>query len=241
MNTDVKSDQKNKPWYYGHRQRMANKIKEMGVSSLTDNELLEELLMRAIPRRDVKPIVRDLLNQFKTLTGVMCAKEKDLIQIKGIKENTAQFIALIRRVAQEIALGKVEEQPVLSDWERLLDYVSALYTGETIEILYILYLDSKLKLIKAKKEQVGCANHVAISPKTILKEALNLDATQVILVHNHPSGEASPSVDDVRATEMLAEMLEAAGIRLVEHLVVGVNRHVHSMRAQGILKSYKKK
>ena len=196
--------------------------------------------MRAIPRRDVKPIVRELLSKFKTLSGVMSAKESELIQVNGIKEKTAQFLILIRRVAQEIALGKVEKRPILSDWESLLDYVSTIYVGETIEVLYILYLDSKLKLIKSRKEKVGSVNHIEISPKEILKEALNLNAAQVILVHNHPSGEAMPSVDDIRATEVVAKLLEAAGIHLVEHLIVGNNRKVHSMRAQGILKPFTK-
>ncbi|MBQ3696056.1 MAG: DNA repair protein RadC [Alphaproteobacteria bacterium] len=228
--------EKNKPWYYGHRQRMSEKITKLGMDSLTESEILEELLMRAIPRRDVKPIVRELLSKFKTLSGVMSANESELIQVNGIKEKTAQFLILIRRVAQEIALGKVEKRPILSDWESLLDYVSTIYTRETVEVLYILYLDSKLKLIKARKEKVGCVNHIEISPKEILKEALNLNAAQVILVHNHPSGEAMPSVDDIRTTEMVAKLLEAAGIHLVEHLIVGNNRKVHSMRAQGILK-----
>ena len=225
-----------KPWYYGHRQRMAEKIASKGIDSLTESELLEELLMRAIPRRDVKPIVKELLSKFKSLSGVMSAKDTELMQVNGVKEKTVQFLALIRRVAQEMALGKIESRPVLSDWERLLDYVNTIYVGQTVEVLHILYLDSKLRLIHAQKEQVGSVNHVAISPKEILKKALNLDATNIILVHNHPSGDAMPSMDDIRTTETIAKMLEAAGVHLIEHLIVGSNRHVHSMRAQGILK-----
>lgn len=225
-----------KPWYYGHRKRMDDKISQKGMDSLTEAELLEVLLMHAIPRRDVKPIVRELLEKFKSLSGVMSAKESELIQVNGIKEKTAQFLSLIRRVAQEMTLGKIEKRPVLSNWERLIDYVNTLYVGQTVEVLYILYLDAKLKLIQAKKEIIGSTNHVSVSPKAILKEALNLDATQIILVHNHPSGEAMPSVEDIRTTEAVAKMLDAAGVRLVEHLIVGGNRHVHSMRAQGILK-----
>lgn len=233
------SSNKNKPWYYGHRQRMEEKIKKLGMDSLTESELLEELLMRAIPRRDVKPIVRELLSKFKTLSGVMSAKKEELMQVNGIKEKTAQFLMLIRRVAQEIALGKMEKRPVLSDWESLLDYVNTVYTGQTVEILYILYLDAKLRLISARKEKVGSVHHIEISPREILKEALNMNASQVILVHNHPSGEAEPSVDDIRATEVVADLLEAAGIHLIEHLIVGANRKIHSMRARGILKEFR--
>ncbi len=229
-------EKENKPWYYGHRKRMDEKIATRGIDSLTEAELLEVLLMHAIPRRDVKPIVRELLDKFKTLSGVMSAKESELIQVNGIKKKTTQFLALIRRVAQEMTLGKIEKRPVLSNWERLIDFVNTLYVGQTVEVLYILYLDAKLKLIQAKKEMIGSTNHISVSPKEILKEALNLDASQIILVHNHPSGEAMPSVDDIRTTEAIAKMLQAAGVRLVEHLIVGANRHVHSMRAQGILK-----
>ena len=224
------------PWYYGHRERMVEKIAKRGIDSLTESELLEMLLMHAIPRRDVKPIVRELLSKFKSLSGVMSAKKSELMQIKGIKEKTIQFLELICRVAQEMTLGKIEQRPVLSNWERLVDYVNTLYIGQTVEVLYILYLDAKLKLIQAKKEMIGSTNHIAVSPKEILKEALNLDSTQVILIHNHPSGEAMPSVEDIRTTEVIAKMLDVAGVHLVEHLIVGANRHIHSMRAQGILK-----
>ncbi len=230
------NEKQDKPWYYGHRERMAEKMVSKGVDSLTEAELLEVLLMHAIPRRDIKPIVHELLDKFKTLSGVMDAKKTELMQINGVKEKTVQFLALIRRVAQEMALGKIEKKTVLSDWERLIDFVNTLYVGETVEVLYILYLDAKLKLIQAKKEIVGSTDRITISPKAILKEALNLDSTQVILVHNHPSGEAMPSVDDIRTTEAIENMLSAAGVRLVEHLIVGSNRHIHSMRAQGILK-----
>ena len=137
---DATRNKKVMPWYYGHRQRMLDKVAKLGVDSLTDAELLEMLLIRIIPRKDVKPIVRELFDKFKTLSGVMSAKESELIQIKGIKENTAQFISIIRRIAKEIALGRVESRPLLADWESLLDYVNTIYVGQTVEVLYILYL-----------------------------------------------------------------------------------------------------
>lgn len=231
----IEGEAQSKPWYCGHRQRMAEKIHEKGVESLTEAELLEQLLMRAIPRRDVKPLARTLLEEFKTLGGVLQADTGSLIRIKGVKENTANFLHIIRAAAQTIALGNIQETPVLSDWERLLDYAAALYTGESVETLYVLYLDSKLKLIRARKERVGCANHISVSPREILKQALNENATSVIMIHNHPSGDVSPSVDDIRTTEEIEKMLASAGISLAEHLIVGANRKVHSMRLQGVL------
>lgn len=233
--SEQKEKEINKPWYCGHRQRMAEKIKAKGVDSLTEAELLEELLMRAIPRRDVKPLARALLDEFKTLGGVLQADEASLCRIKGIKENTATFLHIVRATAQVVALGSVKEAPVLSDWERLLDYAMALYAGESVETLYVLYLDAKLKLIRARKERVGGVNHISVSPREILKQALNENAISVIMIHNHPSGDITPSVDDIQTTEQIAKMLDSAGIILAEHLVVGANRKVHSMRLQGIL------
>lgn len=241
MSVEQENDQvSSKPWYCGHRQRMADKIKTKGVDSLTEAELLEELLMRAIPRRDVKPLARALLAEFKTLGGVLQADEASLCRIKGIKENTATFLHIVRATAQVVALGSVKEAPILSDWERLLDYAMALYAGETLETLYVLYLDAKLKLIRARKERVGGVNHISVSPREILKQALNENASSVIMIHNHPSGDITPSVDDIRTTEEIAKMLDATGISLAEHLVVGANRKVHSMRLQGILPIHRK-
>lgn len=223
------------PWYYGHRQRMAEKIKAKGVESLTESELLEELLMRAIPRKDVKPLVRELLQEFGEIGGVLRADTESLIKIKGIKENTANFLHIIRVAAQNVALGQLKDRPLLSDWERLLDYVMMLYTGEQVETLYVLYLDAKLRLIRSRKERTGSVSHVSISPREILKQALNEDASSVILIHNHPSGDVEPSEDDIIATKTVERLLSSAGIVLAEHLIVGANRKVHSMRAQGVV------
>lgn len=226
---------KEQPWYAGHRQRMDQKVLTKGVESLTEDELLETLLMRAIPRKDVKPIVKELIKEFKTIQGVLYAPKTSLMKISGIKDKTANFLEIIRCVTQTVALGRMEEKPLLSNWERLLDYVTALYVCEKIEILYVFYLDSKSRLIQSQKEKIGGSTHVAVSPKDILKEALNLNASQVILVHNHPSGEVEPSVDDIKTTTAIAKILKPTGIRLAEHLIVGQNRKVSSMRAQGIL------
>lgn len=233
--TETLETKKEQPWYTGHRQRMDKKLVAKGVESLTEEELLEALLMRAIPRKDVKPIVKDLLKEFKTIQGVLYAPKALLMKISGIKDKTANFFEIIRCVAQTVALGRMEEKPLLSNWERLLDYVTALYVGEKIEILYVFYLDSKSRLIQSQKEKIGEASHVAVSPREILKEALNLNASQVILVHNHPSGEVEASADDIKTTMAIATILKPTGIRLAEHLIVGQNRKVSSMRAQGIL------
>ena len=237
---DIANKKSEKPWYCGHRARMTKRIKEKGVASLTEDELLEQILMRALPRRDVKPIVRSLMAEYKTLSGVLSAPFSELTKIKGISENSAIFFAVIRIVAQKLALGAIKDQPILSDWERLLDYINALYAGELVEVLYILYLDSKLGLIKAQKEQIGSINHIPITPRDILKRALDENASKLILVHNHPSGDSQPSLDDIRATESIAKLLAYSDIELIDHLIIGRNRHLHSMRAQGILEPFQK-
>ena len=239
--TSTKKENKEKPWYYGHRARMTERIKEKGVTSLSEDELLEQILMRALPRKDVKPIVRQLMSEYKNLSGVLSAPTSDLVKIKGISENSAMFLSMIKVIAQKLALGNVKEQPILSDWERLLDYVNALYTGETVEVLYIFFLDSKLRLIKTEKQYVGTVSHVPVYPKEILKKALDENASKIILVHNHPSGDVHPSVDDIRVTESIATLLSYSDIELIDHLIVGANRHVHSMRAQGIFRHLKKR
>ena len=238
---DTNSKKSDKPWYCGHRARMAKRIKEKGTASLSEDELLEQILMRALPRRDVKPLVHTLMKEYKTLSGVLCAPFNELVQIKGISENSANFFAIIRIVAQKLALGAIKDHPILSDWERLLDYINALYIGESVEVLYIFYLDAKLGLIKSQKEQIGSVNHIPITPREILKKALDENASKLILVHNHPSGDAHPSVDDIRATESIAKLLSYSDIELIDHLIIGNNRHIHSMRAQGILKPFQRK
>ncbi|MBQ3784966.1 MAG: DNA repair protein RadC [Alphaproteobacteria bacterium] len=224
------STTKEKPWYYGHRARMQEKIVEHGVDSLTESELLEQLLTRAIPRRDVKPIVRELLMTFGSLAEVLCAPTDELIKVKGIKETTANFLKVIRRVSQQIALNKIQEHPVLSHWEQLLDYAQNTYTGETAEKLYILFLDPRLKLIRAQMHQVGSVNHIPVDPRDILKSALNLNASAVILMHNHPSGDPHPSKDDIIMTEKIQQALETVNIKLLEHLVIGANRKVNMIK-----------
>ena len=224
-----------RPWYCGHRERMAEKIRDKGVDTLTENELLEQLLIRSIPRRDVKPIVADLMAEFGHLSAVLMAPKERLMQIKGIKERTVTFLAVIRRVCQEIAASKVKEMPILNNWEALLDYANLIFTGESLEKLYVLYLNAQLRLVKVEKHAVGCVCHVPVYPRDILKQALNENASAVILMHNHPSGDAHASEDDIQMTREISNVLSVAGIQLLEHLIVAPNRKVHSMKASGIL------
>ena len=223
------------PWYYGHRARVQKKIEEKGSIALTDEELLEVILMRAIPRRDVKPIVRSLFETFGNLQYIFNAPNSELIKVDGIQEKTATFLAAIREISQRMALNGLDKGTVFSKWDNVLDYANSLYCGETIEKLYILFLDTRLRLIKSQMQQIGSVTHVPIAPRDIVKSALNLNATAVILMHNHPSGEAQPSQDDINTTVQIAKALNLVNVRLVDHLIVGSNRRVCSMYSMGIM------
>ena len=224
-----------KPWYYGHRARMQDKIQTHGVESLTESELLEQILMRAIPRRDVKPIVRELFSTFGNLAGILSAQTEELIKIKGIKENTANFLKVIRLVSHQLSLNKIQEHPILKNWEQLLDYAQNIFAGETVEKLYILFLDTQLKLIRSQVQQVGSVNHIPVAPRDILKSALNLNASAVILMHNHPSGDPQPSKDDIIATEKIQLALASVNIKLLEHLVIGANRKFQMVKLPNLM------
>ena len=235
MVTNEKSEQSKKPWYSGHRARMNEKTLAKGTDALTESELLEMLLMKAIPRRDVKPLVKQLLNEFESLSGVLCACPEDLMKVSGIKEGTVAFFQVIRAVAHELTLGRVKRGPMLANWEDVLDYAHTVYAGENMEKLYVLYLDGQLRLIKEQMQEIGSATHVPVSVRDMLQTALRLNANAVIMMHNHPSGDPTPSEDDIVTTIRIMKALQQVGISLEEHLIVGSNRKVHSMRAQGVL------
>ena len=219
----------------GHRQRLQNKFLEKGANAFADYELLELILMKAIPRCDVKPLAKSLLKQFGSLKGVLCAPPEELRQVKGIKDSAVALFQIIVQVAQRTSLQAIEERPILSCWEQLTDYARMQYMNETIEKLYTLYLDAHLRLVKAEMQQTGSDSHVQIYPREIVKRALLLNAHAVILMHNHPSGDAAPSEDDITATRDIKNALAAVGIRLEEHLIVGKGQKVYSFRAARLL------
>ena len=227
--------QKNNNSNAGHRQRLQQKFLEKGADAFADYELLELILMKAIPRCDVKPLAKELLKQFGSLKNVLCAPVEELKTVRGIKDSAITVFQIIVQVAQRTSLQDIEQQPVLACWEQLHDYAAMQYMNETVEKLYTLYLDARLRLIKAEVVQTGTDLHVAIYPREILKRALLLNAHAVILMHNHPSGDAHPSQDDIKATREVKTTLYAANIRLEEHLIVGKNKQVYSFRAAGIL------
>lgn len=215
----------------GHRQRVVQKFMQYGGEVFADYELLELLLMQIIPRKDVKPLAKELLNRFGSLSAIVRAEPEHLKQIKGIGDKTIAFFKMLLFVCQRLSKEKINNQPILSDWNAILDYAQLLYAGETVEKLRILFLNQKLQLMHTEIHQTGTVNHVPIYPREILKRALNLNATAIVLLHNHPSGNPNPSKDDITATLEIEKLLNTIPIRLLDHLIIGQNRQFYSFRS----------
>lgn len=215
----------------GHRQRVLEKFLTYGGEIFADYELLEFILMQSIPRKDVKPLAKELLTSFGSLESVLNAPTDQLKQIKGIGERTIALFHLMMTVSRKITKEKLVKTPVLADWQSLLDYAQLAYAGETIEKFRILFLNNHYQLIHAEVHQTGTTNHVPVYPKEVLKRALNLNATAVVLMHNHPSGDPLPSKDDLEVTKEIERLLNTISIKMVDHLIIGANKKVYSFRA----------
>ncbi len=215
----------------GHRQRVFQKFMQYGGEVFADYELLELLLMQIIPRKDVKPLAKELLNRFGSLSAIVRAEPEHLKQIKGVGDKTVVFLKTIKTFNLRLSKEKINNQPILSDWNAILDYAQLLYAGETVEKLRILFLNQKLQLMHTEIHQTGTVNHVPIYPREILKRALNLNATAIVLLHNHPSGNPNPSKDDIIATQEIEKLLNTIPIRLLDHLIIGQNRQFYSFRS----------
>ena len=225
----------NQPDYVGHRERVINKFMTYGQEVFADYEFLELMLMCALPRIDVKPLAKELLAKFGSLNGVLTADPKELMKIKGIKTHASVFFKMVLAASQRLTLEKVKEGPILKDWVNLMNYCQMMYANETIEKMYILFLNQGLRLIHSEMHQKGTVDNIPVYPREILKRAMDLNASAVVMMHNHPSGDATPSKDDIEATKEVLRLLEPVGIRFVDHLVIGKGQSVYSFRAHGVL------
>ena len=208
------------PDYLGHRARMREKLLAKGAESFSDAELLELILMTALPRRDVKPLAKQLLHQFITLSGVIHADSYALKQFKGVKESVISLLKLIEGTCRVILKPDNNAKTVLSEWNQIIDYCRFNLSHQTQEHLYLIYLDKTMRIITVDDFQKGSGDKLPIFPKEILKRALNMNAFSVIMVHNHPSGNASPSHDDLIQTENIRSYLSHTGIQLYDHLII---------------------
>lgn len=220
--------------YLGHRERLKKKVAEFGSDSLPDYELLELLLTYAIPRKDVKPLAKDLLFSFGSLNAVLTASIEELKRVRGIKENTAVFISSIRSAALRMAKSRFSSGPVINDWNALLDYCRIDMGQKKNECLRVVFLDARNQLIKDEVLQNGTISQTPVYPREVAKRALELGAASVILVHNHPAGDLRPSKNDVQMTKAVQNALTALDIKLIDHLIVSKTGNV-SFKACGLL------
>lgn len=232
MTNDLVSNQK--PHYLGHRARLKEKFLLSSGHELTDYERLEMILALAIPRKDVKPLAKQLLKEFKTLPGVLYADPEQLQEIPGIKQSSCYVFKLFTTTAQRLAQIEISQAPILNKWEKLLDYCYLKLAQEKNEHFHVLYLNTRHQLISDEEHQKGTVNHTPIYPREILKRALILEASGVILVHNHPSGDSKPSQEDIKHTRGLRDILKTSDISIHDHLIIGKNG-IFSFRQFGLL------
>lgn len=218
----------------GHRSRLRTRLLEAGGEALPDYELLEYLLALAIPRRDTKPLAKALLREFGSLADVMTADPAALTGVKGMGETSAAAIKAAHGVALRLLKQTVADKPVLANWQALLDYLRAEMAHHPIERVRALHLDSKNRLIRDEIIGEGTIDEAPVYAREIVRRAVQLGSAAIILVHNHPSGDASPSRADIDITRTIASALKPLGIALHDHIVMARSSHT-SLRAQGLM------
>jgi len=211
--------------YHGHRDRLRTRYKDHGDTALADYEILELLLFRLIPRRDTKPIAKALLERFGTLAGVFGASPALLQEVKGIGEAVAFDLKLISTVTHRTLKSDLKGKQVLASWSSVIDYCHAAMAHETREQFRILFLDKRNALIADEVQQTGTVDHTPVYPREVVKRALELSATALILVHNHPSGDPTPSRADIEMTKMIIDTAKPLGISVHDHIIIGKNGH----------------
>ncbi|MCL2890243.1 MAG: DNA repair protein RadC, partial [Alphaproteobacteria bacterium] len=201
----------------GHRERLRQKFLE---TRLVDYELMELLLMYAIPRVDVKPIVKNLLKEFGTVTNILCQPIEELTRVHGVGQNTAIFLKALMDVTKREHAAPLRDNPVFYEPSILENYAKIMFAGKMVEEFHVLYLDGKYKLLRDDVHSSGTIDWAAIYPREVVRIALNVNASAVILMHNHPSGNANFSTDDMKVTRELQSALNVVGIQLYDHILV---------------------
>ena len=219
----------------GHRERVRERFNKIGGEAFTDAELLEAVLHLAIPRRDTKDLAKLLLKRFGSFSGVLAAPRPQLENFEGLGDTSVTSLKVILAAAQRFARDKVDQAlPILSSWSALIDYCRSAMAFEDIEQFRILFLDKKNRLIADEVQQVGTVDHTPVYPREVIRRTLELSATAVILLHNHPSGDPTPSSADVQMTRQIADIAKPLGILVHDHIIIGKSGHA-SMRGLKLL------
>ena len=218
----------------GHRMRLRERFAKGGADAMPDYELLELTLFAALPRRDTKPLAKALLVRFGSFAEVIAAPRARLLEVKGVGETVVHHLKIVEAAAQRLAKTRVINRPALSSWTALLDYCTAAMARSANEEFRVLFLDRKNILVADEVQNRGTVDHTPVYPREIIKRALELSASAIILVHNHPSGDPTPSKADIAMTREVASAAKALGIAIHDHLVIGRGGHA-SFKSLGLL------
>jgi DNA repair protein RadC len=211
--------------YHGHRERLRNRFREAGVEALADYELLELLLFRAIPRRDVKPLAKALIARFGSFAEAIAAPPARLVEIEGMSAGAATEFKIVEAAAQRLVRGKIKKRASMGSWSEVIEYCRSAMAFADREDFRILFLDKKNGLIADEAQGVGTVDHTPVYPREVVKRALELSASAIILVHNHPSGDPTPSSQDVKMTLDIIAIAKPLGVSVHDHIIVGRQGH----------------
>jgi DNA repair protein RadC len=211
--------------YHGHRDRLRTRLREAGAKSLADYELLELILFRAIPRIDVKPLAKALLARFGSFPDAIAAEPQRLAEIKGMSAGAIVEFKIVEAAAQRFARGAVKKRLPMGSWSEVIDYCRTSMAFENREIFRVLFLDKKNGLIADEVQGSGTVDHTPVYPREVIRRALELASTAIVLVHNHPSGDPSPSKQDVKMTLDIMAIAQPLGVTVHDHIIVGRDGH----------------
>lgn len=207
-----------------HRQRLRHRFMNGGAAAMPDYELLELILFRAIPRQDVKPLAHRIIHEFGDFNGAISASSARLASVTGVGQAVIHEMKIVEAAAHRLSRGRVIGREVLSSWDALIEYCTVSMAYRETEQFRVLFLDKQNILIADEEQQKGTVDHVPVYPREVAKRALELNASSLILVHNHPSGDPSPSNADIDMTERIQRALMALSIKLHDHIIIGKNR-----------------
>lgn len=224
-----------KPHYHGHRDRLRQRFLAAGPDALQDYELLELLLFQAIPRKDIKPLAKELMSVYGSLWAVTQASAESLRNRFSFSDATIAHIRVVGAIGLRMARQQVMGQPILSSWQKLLDYCAGAMAHEPVEQFRLLFLDRKNTLIADEVQQRGTIDHTPVYPREVVRRALELGASAVILVHNHPSGDPTPSRADVDMTKQIVTAATALGVVIHDHVIIGKGGKYVSFKSAGLM------
>jgi len=221
------------PHYYGHRDRLRQRLLDAGAESLPDYELMEVLLFAQDPRKDVKPLAKQLIDRFGGFAEAVSAGP-DALRAAGLRDPAIAMLKSVREAALRLVKAEIRDREVIGSWDRLIDYCNAHIAYSPVEEFHLLFLDRKNVLIADERQQRGTIDHTPVYPREVVKRALELNASALILVHNHPSGDPTPSKADIAVTRDIVNAGKPLGVTVHDHVIIGRGRHA-SLRDLGLL------